>query len=85
MNHETIRCGACRRDLPPEAFRPSARRDGSYCRSCHAADERQRQMYWSGLSPAEALIEVWKRIKRGRRVPRDLARRVDQLTAGAAA
>lgn len=84
----TLICSMCRQELPETAFRPSQRFQGARCRTCHAAEERDRQRYWSGLGPAEALSEVWTRLKHGRRLPKALQRRLDRLVpqaAGAAA
>jgi hypothetical protein len=34
-------CGRCKRHLPPEAFSPSARKNGAWCRECTAAYYRR--------------------------------------------
>lgn len=38
----TVRCGHCQRDLPVEAFAPSARKNGRWCRECLRADYTSR-------------------------------------------
>ena len=80
----TIQCSSCHHDLPPSSFAPFRRVHGGFCRACDAIHKRTWRRHYSGLSPAEALGELWERVQKGKRIPKQLQRRVDQLVPGGA-
>ena len=81
---KTITCSTCQYDLPPSSFAPFRRVHGGMCRACDAIQKREVRRHYSGLTPAEALDELWTRIQAGRRVSKLLGKRIDTLTAQAA-
>jgi len=49
MEALTIRCSRCGRDLPEEAFSPSQRKPGRWCRKCHTEDQQNKR--WDPAKP----------------------------------